>query len=239
MKDTNIEWCDHTFNPWFGCTAVSPGCDHCYAESMMDKRLHKVTWGAKQPRVRTSATNWREPMKWNAQHDQFFAEHGRRQRVFCASLADVFDNEVPVQWRIDLFEVIAKTPNLDWMLLTKRIGNAYAMLNEVVGELSHGLTRWNDAPWPNIRFGATIVNREEMLRDGLKLRLLPAASRFWSVEPLLGDLGHIPAGLFPNQIITGGESGPHARPWHINWARSLRDQCAAAGVAYLHKQNGE
>lgn len=142
-ENSAIEWTDHTFNPWIGCTKVSPGCDHCYAEARMDTRLHRVNWGAGQPRRLTKT--WGDPVRWNKAHEAFFAKHGRRQRVFCASLADVFDNEVPENWRIDLFALIEQTPQLDWLLLTKRIGNAAKYLP------------WSacSAPWPNVWIGAT------------------------------------------------------------------------------------
>lgn len=98
-ENTKIEWTDHTFNPWIGCTKVSPGCDHCYAENLMDKRMGVAVWGPGNERVRTKDANWKMPLRWNAQADAFMAQHGRRQRVFCASLADVFDNAVDPQWR--------------------------------------------------------------------------------------------------------------------------------------------
>lgn len=214
----------------------------------MDNRLHIVNWGAGQPRKRTSAANWREPIKWNARHEQFFAEHGRRQRVFCASLADVFDNEVDPQWRIDLLELIAKTPNLDWLLLTKRIGNASAMLDSAIETMAHGINDWTDYPWPNVWIGATICNQEEADRDIPKLLQVPAAVRFLSMEPLLGPVSlgryfdHGSLGVWKpgvDWVIVGGESGSHARPMHPDWARSLRDQCSAAGVPFLFKQWGE
>jgi protein gp37 len=256
-ENSKIEWCDHTFNPFIGCTKVSPGCDNCYAEQLMDKRMHKVQWGAGKPRVRTSAANWREPQKWNAAHAEFFAKHGRRQRVFCASLADVFDNEVPRQWRQDLFDLILATPNLDWLLLTKRIGNAAKML-QGVAECRGTMMDANDryVPLPNVWIGATIVNQEEADRDVPKLLETPAAVRFLSMEPLLGpvDLCSVPlpdgdmlglaldsqgaqAGI--DWVIVGGESGLGARPMSVRWARALRDQCAAAGVPFLFKQWGE
>ncbi|ESS41354.1 phage protein Gp37/Gp68 [Burkholderia cenocepacia] len=254
-ENSKIEWTDHTFNPFIGCTKVSPGCDHCYAEHMMDTRLHKVVWGPHGERVRTSAATWRQPLRWNARHAEFFAAHGRRQRVFCASLADVFDNAVDPAWRRDLFELIARTPNLDWLLLTKRIGNARDMLNEVVDELSCGLNTWDELPWPTVWLGATIVNQAEADRDIPKLLAMPARVRFLSMEPLLGpvDLTSIPWGGLRvsalqgwsspehglHWVIVGGESGPGARPMHPDWARDLRDQCAAAGVPFLFKQWGE
>ncbi|MGS1033168.1 phage Gp37/Gp68 family protein [Burkholderia glumae] len=251
-ENSKIEWTDHTFNPWVGCTKVSPGCDNCYAEAMMDTRLRRVTWGAGQLRSRTSAANWREPVRWNAQHQQFFAVHGRRQRVFCASLADVFDNAVPAIWRRDLGALIESTPNLDWLLLTKRIGNAAAML---VDMFPGGMP---DHVW----LGATVVNQNEADRDVPKLLATPARARFLSIEPMLGpidlnqalppfhcdtcdaDYGALsahasgtPIGI--DWVIAGGESGHRARPAHPDWFRSLRDQCAAAGVPFMFKQWGE
>lgn len=254
-ENTNIEWCDSTFNPWIGCTKVGPGCDNCYAENLMDHRMHKVVWGPKGERVRTSAKNWTGPRGWNDQHAAFFAQHGRRRRVFCASLADVFDNAVPAEWREDLFDLILRTPNLDWLLLTKRIGNVGNMLPVPFDFDSH---------YPNVWIGATVVNQEEADRDIPKLLAVPAHKRFLSMEPLLGPVklrwewvsGGRPLGGGPacnlhepwkepepqpaiDWVIVGGESGPGARPMHPDWARNLRDQCHAAGVAFLFKQWGE
>ncbi len=174
--NTKIEWADHTYNPWIGCSEVSPGCANCFAKAEWDNRRHRVVWGPGQPRSRTKT--WGDPKKWNGQHEAFFAQHGRRQRVFCASLADVFDNEVPENWRIDLFSLIEETPNLDWLLLTKRIGNAAAMLP------------WSacSEPWHNVWIGATIVNQAEADRDIPKLLQVPATKRFLSMEPLLGPV---------------------------------------------------
>lgn len=238
MGKTTIEWTDYTFNPWLGCTKVSPGCDHCYAEARMDKRLHRVTWGAGQPRQRTKT--WGDPVRWNKGHEAFYAAHGRRQRVFCASLADVFDNEVPQAWRADLFDLIRRCENLDFLLLTKRIGNA-----------ARGLPSDWGGGWPNVWLGTTIVNQEEADRDIPKLLAVPARVRFLSMEPLLGPVDLRPwigAGWAGpggawcqgvQWVIAGGESGPGARPMHPGWPRSLRDQCAAAGVPFLFKQHGE
>ncbi|MDN7525180.1 MULTISPECIES: phage Gp37/Gp68 family protein [Burkholderia] len=239
-ENTKIEWCDHTFNPWEGCQKVGPGCDHCYAETR-NARFGggtAVNWGAGALRRRTSPANWRKPLQWN-RDGTFYAIHGRRQRVFCASLADVFDNAVDPAWRADLFRLIADTPNLDWLLLTKRIGNVMSMVSEAA-QYQFDLDcierpRLHD----NVSIGATIVNREEMLRDAEKLLAVPARMRFWSVEPMLSDLGEIPTELMPDWVICGGESGANARPMHPDWARNLRDQCAAAGVPFLFKQWGE
>lgn len=289
MADTtNISWTDATFNPWTGCTKVSPGCDHCYAESWSKRAGAKVgKWGPGAPRVRTTAANWRNPVKWNA--EAFFQcpfcpwrggqadihiEGGTdenicpscatnlrpaRRRVFCASLADVFDNEVDPQWRVDLFRLIKETPNLDWLLLTKRIGNAISML-PWMGASSH--LRWlkDSPPWPNVWLGATIVNQEEADRDIPKLLATPARVRFLSMEPLLGPvdltgeyltakLGAYPFKNLPAEhrtrlidlldwVIVGGESGHGSRLIKASWALSLRDQCNAAGVPYHFKQWG-
>lgn len=257
-ENTNIEWTDATFNPWIGCTKVSPACDHCYAEVSTPARALGVSWGAKEERHRTSAGNWKLPLRWNAQHEEFYAAHGRRRRVFCASLADVFDNAVSAQWRFDLLRMIVDTPNLDWLLLTKRIGNAAEMLEQAMRALTHGREGWRDNYMPNVWLGATICNQEEADRDIPKLLAVPARVRFLSMEPLLGPVDlRLPARAFgfPQHInrhghasgrpqgidwvIVGGESGASARPMHPDWAASLRDQCAAAGVPFLFKQWGE
>lgn len=269
--NSRIEWCDHTFNPWIGCTKVSPACDHCYAEVSTPSRALGVAWGAGQPRRRTSPSNWSLPLRWNAQAEAFHAQHGRRQRVFCASLADVFDNEVPSAWRQSLMSLIARTPDLDWLLLTKRIGNAARMLSDASMHDALLLTA-NDQPrlLPNVWIGATICNQTEADRDIPKLLATPARVRFLSIEPLLGPVDLAAAYLpCPNAedivmdpetgsyeccrrcdytgigdemgvdwVIVGGESGTNARPMHPDWARGLRDQCAAAGVPFFMKQMG-
>jgi protein gp37 len=121
---SKIEWTDHTFNPWTGCTKISPACDHCYAEAW-SKRTGLVRW-ENHPRGRTTESYWKEPIKWNAR--AFKREHGHWPRVFCASLADLFDNQVPLEWRGDLFALIRECPRLDWLLLTKRPQNIKKML---------------------------------------------------------------------------------------------------------------
>ena len=266
-ENSKIEWTHHTFNPWIGCQKVGPGCDRCYAEAMMDARLGRVEWGPHGARQRTSPANWRQPLKW----DRDAAAAGERRRVFCASLADVFDNHPSIlpEWRADLWELIGRTPNLDWLLLTKRPGNIAKMLPP----------DWGDG-YPNVWLGCTVVNQDEADRDIPKLLAVPARVRFLSMEPLLGpvdlevawfgesalegecwgdcawcDNGHTPmhncqkgrqsaAALAKGRdgldlVIVGGESGPGARAMHPDWARSLRDQCQAAGVAFFFKQWGE
>lgn len=196
--NSKIEWTDHTFNPWIGCTKVSPACDHCYAEVSTPSRALGVAWGAGQERRRTSRANWALPLRWNAQAAAFHAQHGRRQRVFCASLADVFDNEVNHEWRADLLALIRDTPNLDWLLLTKRIGNVLGMVNRADDELRSKFRKVPDRgfDWPlsNVWLGATITSQAEADRDIPKLLRTPARVRFLSMEPLLGpvDLTDIP-----------------------------------------------
>ena len=262
MDNSKIEWCDHTFNPWEGCQKVAPECDNCYAEARDHRFTGGAHWGPKAPRRRTSAANWHKPHKWNRDHAAFHAAHGRRQRVFCASLADVFDNAVDPQWRADLFDLIRATPNLDWLLLTKRPQNMVKMLPE----------DWGDG-WPHVWLGTSAGTQKTADQNIPHLLDTPAAVRFVSAEPLLGavdmrnlrsergtirpylanvdaldgscqsldndsdDWFRLPSRL--DWVIVGGESGPNARPMHPDWARSLRDQCQAAGVAFFFKQWGE
>jgi protein gp37 len=224
-EKTGIAWTDSTFNPWIGCTKVGPGCDHCYAEALMDKRWHKVQWGSGQQRARTSAANWKQPLLWEREHEAFALMHGRRRRVFCASLADVFDNEAPPQWRGELWALVKATPHLDWLILTKRIGNVAGMAP------AEGLP-------PNVWLGATMVNQPEWDRDARKLLAVDASVRYVSVEPMLGPItgGLDLHGL--DWVIVGGESGHGARPIRREWVDSLRRECEAAGVAFFFKQWG-
>lgn len=220
-EETAISWADATFNPWIGCTKVSTGpqgaCENCYAERDNGRRGWVPGWGPGVPRRRTKT--WGNPRAWDRKAQQT----GYRPRVFCASLADVFDNEVPQEWRDDLWQLIRETPNLRWMLLTKRIGNATKMLPD-------------DWPFGHVGLMSTLATQEEWDRDILKLMNTPAAWHGVSAEPLLGP---IKIGLWrPDWIITGGESGPGHRYTDPDWVRSLRDQCAKAGIAFHHKQWG-
>ena len=193
-ENTAIEWADHTFNPWIGCTKVSPACDHCYASVSTPARVMKIEWGPGAQRRRTAPSTWEQPKRWNAAHAEFFAQHGRRQRVFCASLADVFDNEVDPAWRRDLFALIEQTPNLDWLLLTKRIGNVKPMMIDVAASLFWMDELGTGALPSHVRLGATICDQEEADRDITKLMAVRAAKRFLSIEPMLGpvDLTSLP-----------------------------------------------
>jgi protein gp37 len=212
---TKIEWCDHTFNPWWGCTQVSPLCDHCYA-MMLDVRWHKrAHWGPGAPRRYFGDAHWREPLKWQ----RAAQTEGRRHRVFCASMADVFDNEADPAIRDRLWSLILRTPDLDWILLTKRIGNAPQMLPESWG-----------AGYPNVWLLIS-VDQTGVERDVPKLLAIPAVVHGLSIEP---QLAPVSLGGFTPQlqwVINGGESGGGARPYHVEWARSLLAECRSAGTA--------
>lgn len=220
-ENSGIEWTKATFNPWIGCTKVSAACDFCYAE-VWDKRAKGERWGPKADRTRTK--NWNGPIKWNKEA----VENNTRYRVFCASLADVFDNHKSIlpEWRTDLWNLISKTPNLDWLLLTKRPQNIEKYLPE----------DWGSNGYDNVWLGISTENRTEMIRRATALSTIPAKIKFWSAEPLLEDLGEIPSELMPNWMITGGESGEAYREADANWYRNLRDQCASVGVPFLFKQ---
>lgn len=223
-ENSKIEWTDHTFNPWIGCQKVSPGCDHCYAETQNAfRKWNGGTWGPHAPRKRTSAANWRKPLQWakeaRTQHG-LYPNAYRRPRVFCASLADVFDNQVPVQWRSDLFDLIAATPELDWLLLTKRPENLARMFPA--------------GRWDNIWLGTTAEDQPHFDRRYPLIREARVPVHFISYEPALGPLSYLWGK--PEWLICGGESGPGARQMDPAWAREVRDQCAASGIAFFMKQ---
>ncbi|XWN34444.1 MAG: phage Gp37/Gp68 family protein [Devosia sp.] len=233
-ENSGIEWTHHTFNPWIGCTKVSAACDHCYAEAW-DKRFGGQRWGPHAPRKRTKT--WGNPVKWNRQAEA----EGRRFRVFCASLADVFDNDRSITsgWRGDLWHLIHRTPQLDWLLLTKRPQNIPRFLRP---EEYGPLPAWGNG-WPNVWLGTTVENQAEAERRLPHLCSFPAAVRFISAEPLLGPIdlravkiGHATALSRLDWVITGGESGALYRPADPEWFRGLRDQCATAGIPFLFKQ---
>ena len=282
-----IEWTDATFNPWWGCQKVSPACDHCYAERDAKRyQPSRVLWGVGAERRVFGEKHWNEPLRWARTMP---AKLGRRPRVFCASMADWLD----VDEFVRLLDTIRRTPELDWLLLSKRIGNWRKRITEAVEwaeirerapeffDLLQWLRSWLDGTPPaHVWMMATVVTQEEADRDIAKLLAGPARVRGVSIEPMLGAvwLGkwlrpgcmrhgasheldgkcdvcegrgiwgigeplaeHEKAPLHTglHWVIAGGESGPHARPMHPDWARSLRDQCAAAGVPFLFKQWGE
>ena len=235
-EQTGIAWTRSSWSPWWGCTEVSPGCDHCYARALDNRhRFGGAThWGTGVPRYRTSAANWKQPLRWNRKAS------GERWTVF-PSMCDPFDNEVPEQWLADFFHLIIATPNLVWLLLTKRIGNADKMLRG-----------WRPAILPNVWLGVSVVNQDEADRDIPKLLATPAAKRFVSYEPALAavdfKLDHLRRYAIDGEgvkridwLIVGGESsqgGAKARPFDVAWARSTVAQCRAARTACFVKQLG-
>lgn len=219
-ENSKIEWTDHTFNPWCGCSKASPACANCYAE----------TWAKRcgrdfSARIRTSAANWRKPLKW----DREAAAEGRRAKVMCASLSDVFEDhpDILAWWHADVVQMISSTPNLDWLLLTKRpenIGRFFPL---------------GSAASRNVMFGITAENQAWFLRRWAYLRPVRAAGyrTFISAEPLLGPIS-LDLADAPDWVIVGGESGGNARPTKPDWVRDLRDQCAAGGISFMFKQWG-
>ena len=283
-ENSKIEWTTHTFNAWRGCTKISPGCTHCYAETMSKRNPGTLgVWGDKGTRVIAAESYWRQPLKWNAEAaaawDLWSRESSHagapppeRRRVFCASLADVFEDwQGPLtdsqgrrvlrgEWeecltsgdepltldyfRFELFNLIRRTPHLDWLLLTKRPENVAGMTAEFLGA-------WELEFMPNVWLGVSV---EDQARADERIPLLlqtPAAVRFLSVEPLLGPVD-LTEWLCETKIfdldgeimrpidwcIIGGESGHNARPCNLAWIRSLVAQCQAAGVACFVKQLG-
>ena len=247
MENSKIQWTHHTFNPWRGCTKVSPGCQNCYAERGSHRNPDVLgMWGSYGTRVVASVGYWHQPIYWNAEARAC----NRRDRVFCASLADVFEgtDTIPGGYGLDverarvrLFELIRETPCLDWLLLTKRPENVvpmYVAWLEGEGQLT---------PPPNVWIGATAENQEYAERRApilVELRRLGFSVAFLSCEPQLGPIDARPW-LHPddgiNWVIAGGESGAAAkiRPFDPHWARMLRDQCDEAGVNFFMKQLGE
>lgn len=260
-EKTGISWTDHTFNPWWGCVKVSPACTNCYAERDSKRYGFKV-WGQDADRRFFGDDHWKEPLRWN----QKAKAEGVRRRVFCASMSDWAEmpNDAALLARLDqermrLCRLIEATPFIDWLLLTKR---ADFIMRCVPRWWSGG---WPANAWA----GATAETQGWLEERLVELLGVPAPVRFLSIEPMLGgmnlrrvrhkyelgevyvdaltgryegDIAHAhvpskPRGL--QWVIAGGESGPGARPSHLDWMRSLRDQCQAAGVPFHFKQWGE
>jgi protein gp37 len=228
-KNSAIEWTHHTFNPWWGCARVSPGCSNCYAEAWA-KRVGARVWGRAQERRFFGDAHWNEPLKWNAEANAI----NERKRVFCASMADVFERRTDLSvWRERLWKLILETPMLDWLLLTKRPQNIDSM------------APW-ESVWPDNVWIGTTVEDQACARERLPHLLKhPAKTRFLSCEPLLGALDlspwidSLPKEHFPiNWVIAGGESGTNARPMLPGWAMGLRDQCERARIPFHFKQWG-
>jgi protein gp37 len=220
-KHSRIEWTHHTFNPWWGCVKVSPACRHCYAESWA-RRFGMELWGKTETRRPVSGDYWKQPLKWNTEAQR----SGQRRRVFCASMADLFEARADLhQWREKLWPLIEATPFLDWLLLTKRPQNVQR------------LVPWK-ADWPaNVWLGTTAENQKYA---DIRIPVLLAARarvHFISAEPLLGQLSLTKwSGI--DWVIAGGESGRSARPTDPDWVRRLRDECKQCNIAFHFKQWG-
>lgn len=288
MQDSKIEWTNHTFNPWWGCMKVSEGCKNCYAQ-IRDNRFNHADphWGPNSPRKPMSDAHWKDPFKW----DKAAELAGVKAKVFCASMADVFEGTDTLKHyesqlmvadaRLRLFQTIATTPNLIWQLLTKRPENIMDILDSVFGPLQmHDyfedgnkeylakykeaykmLGHWLNGNAPaNVWIGTSVENQKTANERIPYLLNVPATIRFLSCEPLLEkiDLTDIYYGgmgvnvfngvndcweiSFLNKIewvICGGESGHNARPMHIPWVRSIRNQCKKFNVPFFFKQWGE
>lgn len=223
-ETTGIGWTDHTFNPWWGCTEVSPGCAHCYARVWAARMGHAV-WGKHAPRKAASDGYWTKPLAWN----RAAAKVGERRRVFCASMGDVFeDHPLCNAERPKLWPLIRATPHLDWLLLTKRAHRIAECLPD----------DWGNG-YPNVWLGVSVEN-QSMLPRIERLAAIPAVVRFVSAEPLLGPL-EIPPDLLLalDWIIVGGESGPDGvrREMQIEWMARVVEGAVDAAVAVYVKQD--
>lgn len=250
MKNSKIAWTDHTLNPWMGCQRVSPGCENCYAETLVTNRMKLDVWGPPRTtgRKRTSEALWKQPIRWN----NHARKTGVRTKVFCASLADVFEDHPMVDpWRKELFSLIEACESLDWQLLTKRPENLRRFLPST----------WLENPLPHVWLGTTVEDQRRADERIPHLLGTPAAVRFLSCEPLVSrvDLSRVDPPGFPHDtcdplrrnsyrggleseridwVIVGGESGTHARPFDVSWARWIVKQCKDAGVPVFVKQLG-
>jgi protein gp37 len=203
-RNTRIGWADDTWNPWQGCLKISPGCKYCYMYS------DKTRYGQDPAVVVRSKTTFSDPQRWKAP-----------QRIFTCSWSDFFIEQADA-WRPEAWEIIRRTPQHTYLVLTKRP-------ERMADHLPQG---W---PWPHVWLGVSVETRDYRGRADV-LRLIPAAKRFLCCEPLLEDLGRLDLhGI--HWVIVGGESGTHHRPMEIAWAASIRDQCLAAGVQLYVKQD--
>ena len=233
-KNSRIEWTHHTFNPWIGCAKIAPGCDHCYAASQFQDRFRLVRWGTDGTRRRTSDANWQLPRRWNMEASVL----ERRQRVFCGSCCDVFEDREELRpWRRDLWALIGECESLDWLLLTKRphnVGRLWPMMGPPITQL-HELQRFS-----NIWLGVSVSDQataDELIPMLFRYRRI-CPVLFVSAEPLLGpiDLALVPGDASQlDWVIAGGETGPRARPMHPRWAMDLAKQCDEAGIAFFFK----
>lgn len=216
---TGISWTDHTFNPWWGCTRVSPGCVNCYAETF-DKRVGGDHWGPGKPRRTFSDKHWAEPLKWDAKAKL----EGIRRKVFCASMADIFDAEAPEGQRERLWELIRKTDNLIWQLLTKRVEG----YEDLPGDLMC---------CPDVWKGFTAEDQQRYDERWPLMKRWPGVT-WLSYEPAIGPLTTFKVWHKPSWIVVGGESGNQRRPFEESWARNILMECRSHGIPFFMKQFG-
>lgn len=223
-ENSKIEWCHHTWNPWRGCTKVSSGCAHCYAEKLSHRNPRSLgIWGDNGSRAVGSESYWREPFKWNQQ-----AQSERvRRRVFCGSLMDAAEDRPELEpLRERMKETVEAAHWLDWLLLSKRPENYSRMFWDV---------------WPENAWAGTSAEDDETFRRRTSyLMRVKAVVRFVSCEPMIGRID-IPAGVLRSgdMVIVGGESGRGARAMNPEWVRWMRDTCSAWGIPFFFKQWGE
>ena len=228
-ENTSIEWTEHSFNPWEGCVKVSPGCKHCYAQQM-NKRFGGNNWGPDSARLKRKEDYWKKAIHWNAKAQK----DGARMRIFLGSMMDFLEDRPDVvAERKRTCGLIEQTPNLDWLMLTKRPENARKLLP----------AKWfsSRVSWPaNLWFGTTMENQQMAETRMRHLLAVPAPVHFISAEPLLGAIDFLTIANFihVDWVIVGGESGPWARPMHSDWVRQIRNQCDSAGVNFFFKQWG-
>lgn len=222
---TGISWTDHTWNPWHGCFKVSPGCQHCYAETL-SKFYGRDIWGPPSSSVRMlTKSPWNDCLKWDAQA----RKDGVRRRVFTMSMDDFFeDHPMVYEWRERAFDILANFTNLDVQLLTKRPENIRRFSPQ----------SWIES-WPvHVWIGTSIENQataDKRVYDLYKAGV--AATRFLSIEPQLEDI-RIPYIEKIHWVIVGGESGPHCRPFQTQWAENIISQCREYDVKFFMKQLG-
>lgn len=217
MGKTSIAWTDFTFNPWWGCTRVSPGCVNCYAETF-DKRVGGDHWGPGKVRRTFGEKHWNEPLRWNKKA----REAGVKRKVFCASMADVFDAEAPEGQRERLWELIRKTDCLIWQLLTKRVEG----YRDLPGDLMCCRDVWK---------GFTAEDQPRYEERWWEMCEWPGVT-WCSYEPAIGPLTTKGFTTAPSWFVFGGESGAHRRPCERQWADSLLKECRYHGAAFFMKQ---
>lgn len=219
-QKTLIAWTDHTFNIAWGCQKVSPGCAHCYADSL-SRRYGWDVWGPGKNRRTFGEKHWREPLKWNARAES----DCRQRRVFSSSMCDYLEDHPAIaREREKLWRLIRATPWLTWQLLTKRADRIADNLPDDWG-----------SGYRNVWLGVSIESLDWAWRADC-LRAIPASVRFISYEPALGPLDDIDlSGI--EWVIFGGESGPHYREADLQWSRNMRDKCASLAIPYFHKQS--